>query len=152
MPIYKNPAGQPFFLSWQGLSGTALISSDFKNVLVQASSLPLLVRDGENVFLINQVRAELNSQERSGGQKILAYSVGVDRVSYREKKQVASFRNLDFIGNSIESGFDQSVTLTSIMEEYEDGKFRGFFTLNSNVCRYALKVMGQTLDSKFDIQ
>jgi len=122
MPIYKNPAGQPFFLSWQGLSGTALISSDFKNVLVKASSLPLLVRDGENVFLINQVRAELNSQERSGGQKILAYSVGVDRVSYREKKQVASFRNLDFIGNSIESGFDQSVTLTSIMEEYEDGK------------------------------
>ena len=34
----------------------------------------------------------------------------------------------------------------------EDGKFRGFFTLNSNVCRYALKVMGKTLDSKFDIQ
>ena len=39
-----------------------------------------------------------------------------------------------------------------IAEEYEDGKFRGFFTLNSNVCRYALKVMGTTLDSKFDIQ
>ena len=39
-----------------------------------------------------------------------------------------------------------------IAEEYEDGKFRGFFTLNSNVCRYALKVMGTTLNSKFDIQ
>jgi hypothetical protein len=39
-----------------------------------------------------------------------------------------------------------------IAEEYDDGKFRGFFTLNSNVCRYALKVMGKTLDSKFDIQ
>jgi hypothetical protein len=121
MPIYKNPPGQPFFLSWQGLNGTALLSSDFKNVLIKASSFPLLVRDGENVFLINQVRAELNSQERPGGQKILAYSIGVDRVSYREKKQVASLRSLDFIGNSIESGFDQSITLTSILEEYEDG-------------------------------
>ncbi len=122
MPIYKNPPGQPFFISWQGLSGTALVSADFKNVLIKASSLPLLIRDGENVFLINQVRAELNSQEKVGVQKILAYSIGIDRVSYREKKQVASFRNIDFIGNSIESGFDQSVTLTSIMEEYEDGK------------------------------
>jgi hypothetical protein len=122
MPIYKNPPGQPFFLSWQGLNGTALLSSDFKNILIKANSFPLLVRDGENVFLINQVRAELNLQEKSGGQKILAYSIGVDNISYREKKQVASFRNLDFFGNSIESGFDQSITLTSIMEEYEDGK------------------------------
>ena len=39
-----------------------------------------------------------------------------------------------------------------IAEEYEDGKFRGFFTLNSNVCRHALNVMGKTLGSKFDIQ
>lgn len=122
MPIYKNPPGQPFFLSWQGLNGTATLSSDFKNVLIKASAFPLLVRDGENIFLINQVRAELNSQERPGGQKVLAFSVGVDRVTYRKKKQVASFRNLDFIGNSIESGFDQSITLTSIMERYEDGK------------------------------
>jgi len=39
-----------------------------------------------------------------------------------------------------------------IAEEYEDGKFRGFFTLNPNVCRYALKVMGKTLGTKLDIQ
>jgi hypothetical protein len=122
MPIYKNPPGQPFFLSWQGLSGTAIISSDFKNILIKANSLPLLIRDGENVFLINQAQGEFNLQERAGTQKILTYSMGVDRVSYREKGQVASFRNIDLMGNSIESGFDQSVTLTSIMEEYEDGK------------------------------
>ncbi len=122
VPIYKNPPGQPFFLSWQGLKGTSLISPDFKNILIKASSLPLLVRDGENVFLINQVRGEFNFQEKVGVQKILAYSLGIDRISYREKDQVASFRNLDFMGNSIESGFDQSITLTSIMEEYEDGE------------------------------
>ncbi|WP_299293680.1 hypothetical protein [Nitrosopumilus sp.] len=39
-----------------------------------------------------------------------------------------------------------------IAEEFEDGKFRGFFTLNSNVCRYALQVMGKTLGTKFTIQ
>jgi len=39
-----------------------------------------------------------------------------------------------------------------IAEEFEDGKFRGFFTLNPNVCRYALKVMGKTLGTKFTIQ
>lgn len=39
-----------------------------------------------------------------------------------------------------------------IAEEFEEGMFRGFFTLNSNVCRYALKVMGKTLDTKFTIQ
>ncbi|MBS3925123.1 MAG: hypothetical protein KGZ34_00295 [Nitrosarchaeum sp.] len=38
-----------------------------------------------------------------------------------------------------------------IAEEYEDGKFRGFFTLNPNVCRYALEVMGKTLGTKFTI-
>ncbi len=122
IPIYKNPPGQPFFLSWQGLNGTALISPDFNNVLVKADVFPLLIRDGENVFLINQVRGEFNLQEKVGVQKILAYSMSVDRISYREKNQVASFRNLDFMGNSIESGFDQSVTLTSVLEEYEDGK------------------------------
>lgn len=39
-----------------------------------------------------------------------------------------------------------------IAEEYEDGKFRGFFTLNANVCRHALKVMGKTLGTNFNIQ
>ena len=39
-----------------------------------------------------------------------------------------------------------------IAEEFEDGKFRGFFTLNPNVCRYAVKVMGKTLGVKFTIQ
>ncbi len=39
-----------------------------------------------------------------------------------------------------------------IAEEFEDGKFRGFFTLNPNVCRCALKIMGKTLGTKFDIQ
>lgn len=39
-----------------------------------------------------------------------------------------------------------------IAEEYEDGKFRGFFTLNSNVCRHALKIMSKALGKKFDIQ
>ncbi|NND87334.1 MAG: hypothetical protein HKM23_08470, partial [Nitrosopumilus sp.] len=38
-----------------------------------------------------------------------------------------------------------------IAEEYEDGKFRGFFTLNPNVCRHALAVMGKTLGTKFAI-
>ena len=39
-----------------------------------------------------------------------------------------------------------------IAEEFEDGKFRGFFTLNPHVCRYALNVMGKTLGTKFTIQ
>ena len=39
-----------------------------------------------------------------------------------------------------------------IAEEYDDGKFRGFFTLNPNVCRYALKLMGSDLGTKFTIQ
>lgn len=39
-----------------------------------------------------------------------------------------------------------------IAEEFENGKFRGFFTLNPNVCRYALKVMGKELGTKFTIQ
>lgn len=39
-----------------------------------------------------------------------------------------------------------------IAEEFEDGKFRGFFTLNSNVCRSALKAMGKILSTKFTIQ
>ena len=39
-----------------------------------------------------------------------------------------------------------------IAEEYEEGKFRGFFTLNPNVCRHVLKVMGKTLNTKFSIQ
>jgi len=39
-----------------------------------------------------------------------------------------------------------------IAEEIEAGKFRGFFTLNSNVCRYALKIMGNLLGTKFSIQ
>lgn len=39
-----------------------------------------------------------------------------------------------------------------IAEEFEEGMFRGFFTLNPNVCRYALKVMGKTLGTKFTIQ
>jgi len=39
-----------------------------------------------------------------------------------------------------------------IAEEYENGMFRGFFTLNPNVCRTALKAMGKTLGTKFTIQ
>ncbi len=39
-----------------------------------------------------------------------------------------------------------------IAEEYEDGKFRGFFTLNPHICRHALKVMGDTLGTKVTIQ
>lgn len=39
-----------------------------------------------------------------------------------------------------------------IAEEVEDGKFRGFFTLNPNVCKYALIVMGKILGTKFTIQ
>jgi len=39
-----------------------------------------------------------------------------------------------------------------IAEEFEDGKFRGFFTLNQNVCRFSLKLMGKTLGKKFNIQ
>jgi hypothetical protein len=39
-----------------------------------------------------------------------------------------------------------------IAEEYESGKFRGFFTLNPTVCRHALKIMGKTLKTKFNIQ
>ncbi|KAF6245112.1 hypothetical protein [Nitrosopumilus sp. b2] len=38
-----------------------------------------------------------------------------------------------------------------ISEEFEDGKFRGFFTTNPDVCRCALKIMGKTLGTKFDI-
>lgn len=39
-----------------------------------------------------------------------------------------------------------------IAEEFEGGIFRGFFTLNPNVCRHVLKVMGKTLRTKFTIQ
>ena len=39
-----------------------------------------------------------------------------------------------------------------IAEEFEDGKFRGFFTLNPHVCRSALKNMGKILGTKFTIQ
>lgn len=39
-----------------------------------------------------------------------------------------------------------------IAEEFEDGKFRGFFTLNQNVSRHALDIMGKTLGVKFNIQ
>ena len=39
-----------------------------------------------------------------------------------------------------------------IAEEFDDGQFRGFFTLNPNVCRTALRVMGKTLGTKFTIQ
>ncbi|MDH3277007.1 MAG: hypothetical protein OEM21_02795 [Nitrosopumilus sp.] len=39
-----------------------------------------------------------------------------------------------------------------IAEEIGEGNFRGFFTLNSNVCRYALKIMGNLLGTKFTIQ
>ncbi len=39
-----------------------------------------------------------------------------------------------------------------IAEEYEDGKFRGFFTLNATVCRHAVDTMGKVLGKKFNIQ
>ncbi len=39
-----------------------------------------------------------------------------------------------------------------IAEEYDNGKFRGFFTLTPGVCRYALKMMGKTLGTKFTMQ
>lgn len=39
-----------------------------------------------------------------------------------------------------------------IAEEYEDGKFRGFFTLNAKVCRHTVDAMGKILKTKFNIQ
>ena len=39
-----------------------------------------------------------------------------------------------------------------IAEEFEKDTFRGFFTLNPNICRHALEVMGKTLGTKFTIQ
>ena len=39
-----------------------------------------------------------------------------------------------------------------IAEEYESGKFKGFFTLNPNVCRHAVSKMGKSLGAKFTIQ
>ena len=39
-----------------------------------------------------------------------------------------------------------------IAEEFEEGKFRGFFTLNPNVCRFVLNLMGKTLNTKLSIQ
>ena len=39
-----------------------------------------------------------------------------------------------------------------IAEEFEKDRFRGFFTLNQNVCRTALNEMGKTLKTKFTIQ
>lgn len=39
-----------------------------------------------------------------------------------------------------------------IAEEFERGKFRGFFTLNPNVCRFTLKMMGKILSTKFILQ
>ena len=38
-----------------------------------------------------------------------------------------------------------------IAEEFEEGKFRGFFTLNPNVCRHVLKIMGKTLGTKLTV-
>jgi hypothetical protein len=38
-----------------------------------------------------------------------------------------------------------------ISEEFKDGSFRGFFTFDPNVCRYALKIMGKTLDTELDM-
>ena len=43
-------------------------------------------------------------------------------------------------------------TFGLIAEEYEDGKFRGFFTLNQNVCQLAVNNMGKILGKKFNIQ
>jgi hypothetical protein len=39
-----------------------------------------------------------------------------------------------------------------IAEEYESGKFRGFFTLNPNVCRHAVSKMSKILGTKFTLQ
>jgi hypothetical protein len=39
-----------------------------------------------------------------------------------------------------------------IAEEYDDGKFRGFFTLNPNVCRHAVNRMSKILGKKFTLQ
>jgi len=39
-----------------------------------------------------------------------------------------------------------------IAEEYESGKFRGFFTLNPTVCRHAVVKMGKILGKKFTLQ
>ena len=39
-----------------------------------------------------------------------------------------------------------------IAEEYESGKFRGFFTLNPTVCRHAVGKMGKILGKKFTLQ
>ena len=61
-------------------------------------------------------------------------------------------RKLDMGKSCIRFKKIEEIPFGLIAEEYEDGKFRGFFTLNSNVCRHALNVMGKTLGSKFDIQ
>jgi len=38
-----------------------------------------------------------------------------------------------------------------ISEEFEDGMFRGFFTMNPEMCKYALEKMEKILDAKIDI-
>ena len=38
-----------------------------------------------------------------------------------------------------------------ISEEFQDGEFRGFFTMDPETCKYALKKMEETLDAKIDI-
>lgn len=38
-----------------------------------------------------------------------------------------------------------------ISEEFEDGMFQGFFTMNPEICKYALEKMEKTLDAKIDI-
>lgn len=38
-----------------------------------------------------------------------------------------------------------------ISEEFEESKFRGFFSFDPNVCRFALQIMEKILDTKFDI-
>ena len=38
-----------------------------------------------------------------------------------------------------------------ISEEFKDDNFRGFFTSDPDICIYALKMMGEKLDTEFDI-
>ena len=38
-----------------------------------------------------------------------------------------------------------------ISEEFENDNFRGFFTSDPDICRYALKIMGEKLDTELDI-
>ena len=77
---------------------------------------------------------------------------GSTKLSTPQKIEIVNCRNtnLENVWSVITRGPYGPFGL--IAEEFEDGTFRGFFTLNPNVCRYALKIMGKTLGTTFTIQ